>query len=244
MRRPTGTPKKKAFPTTEWSLVVAAGNSQTHVSRRALETLCQRYWLPVYIFVRKRGSDREEAQDLAQGFFLQFLEQKSIKVADPERGRFRSFLLGSVKHFLANDWDRRQALKRGSGKSPLRLDLDIAEDQLRQTSEKMSPERVFERRWADIVLGQVLDRLREEEIKKVTAQQFEVLKSFLTDQDSEANYRHASHQLGRSEGAVKVKVHRMRRRFGALLRDQISQTVSDPQHVDDEIRYLLEALGD
>ncbi len=207
-----------------------------------MERLCWEYWPPVYAFIRHRGSDQAKAEDLTQGFFTRLLEKKNLKAADPERGKFPSFLLASVKHYLANEWDREQAQRRGGGSVFGQLDLDDAAAKYSEPTERVTPETVFERRWAARVLEVALTRLRKE-VQKGAGEEFDRLKGFLTGENVGVRYRDVGQELGMSEEAVKVRVHRMRKRFGQILRDQIAETVVDPREVDQEIGYLLGLLS-
>ena len=237
----TSVGKGKRFATTNWSLILAAADTQNPNSQEALEELCQKYWLPVYAFIRYRGFDEAKAEDLTQGFFTRLLEKKNLKSANPERGKFRSFLLGSVKHYLANEWDREQAQRRGGG-SFRQLALDDAAARYSEPSEKVTPETVFERRWAATVLEVALKGLRRE-VQRGSGEEFDRLKGFLTGENVGIRYREVGQELGTSEEAVKVRVHRMRKRFGQILRNQIVETVVDPEEVDEEIGYLLGVLS-
>ena len=232
----------KRFATTNWSLVLAAADTQNPNSGEALEDLCRKYWPPVYAFIRYRGFDEAKAEDLTQGFFTRLLEKKNLKAADPERGKFRSFLLASVKHYLANEWDREQAQRRGGGGSFRQLALDDVAARYSEPSEKVTPETVFERRWAATVLEVALKGLREE-VQRGTGEEFDRLKGFLTGENAGIRYREVGQELGMSEEAVKVRVHRLRRRFGQILRKQIAETVVDSEEVDEEIGYLLGVLS-
>ena len=232
----------KRFATTNWSLVLAAADTQNPNSGEALEDLCRKYWPPVYAFIRYRGFDEAKAEDLTQGFFTRLLEKKNLKAADPERGKFRSFLLASVKHYLANEWDREQAQRRGGGGSFGQLALDDAAARYSEPTERVTPETVFERRWAATVLEVALKRLRKE-VQKASGEEFDRLKGFLTGENAGIRYREVGQELGMSEEAVKVRVHRLRRRFGQILRKQIAETVVDSEEVDEEIRYLLGILS-
>ncbi len=232
----------KRFATTNWSLVLAAADTQNPNSGEALEDLCRKYWPPVYAFIRYRGFDEAKAEDLTQGFFTRLLEKKNLKAADPERGKFRSFLLASVKHYLANEWDREQAQRRGGGGSFGQLALDDAAARYSEPTERVTPETVFERRWAATVLEVALKGLCEE-VQRGTGEEFDRLKGFLTGENAGIRYREVGQELGMSEEAVKVRVHRLRRRFGQILRKQIAETVVDSEEVDEEIRYLLGILS-
>lgn len=232
------------FATTRWSVVLAAGDHTGPQAQAALATLCQGYWYPLYVFARRQGHGPEDAQDLTQGFFARLLEKDFLRSVDPGKGRFRSFLLAAYKHFLANERDRANAQKRGGGRLAVPIDLQGAEDRYRlEPAHTLTAERLFERRWAMTLLGQVLGRLREEFVAVDNAPHFEVLKAFLTGERSDIRYAEVGRQLGMSEGAVKVAVHRLRGRYRELLREEIARTVDDPAQVDEEIRGLFLALG-
>ncbi len=242
--KPEGAGRRKWFATTRWSVVVAAGHSEDPFHGAALSELCQNYWHPVYAFVRRRGYDAVESQDLTQGFFERLLAKKTLSAAEPERGRFRNFLLASVKNFLANEWDREQAQKRGGGKARLSLDFETAEATYgRSLSEQETPETIFERQWALTLLGTVLERLGDEMVRAGNEERFALLKPYLTGGGAHPSYKRVAKELDLSETAVKVAVHRMRRRFGSLLREEVAQTVAPPEDVEPEIRSLFAALG-
>jgi RNA polymerase sigma factor (sigma-70 family) len=231
----------KSFATTHWSLVLAAGHGSRPDAATALATLCEAYWHPLYYYVRRRGYRAEEAQDLTQAFFAKLLEKGYLKVADPDRGRFRSFLLVSLNHFLANEWDRARAKKRGG--KVLSLDIEGAESRYSlEPADDLTAEKLFERRWAMTLLDLVLARLREEFAREGRERVFERLKDFLGGAAADAPYRQAAADLGMTEAAVKMAVHRLRRQYRRLLRAQIAQTVASPEQVDDEIRHLFAAL--
>lgn len=225
------------FDSTRWSLVLAAGRAPSGPGRRALEELCEAYWPPVYAYVRRRGHAREEAEDLTQAFFAALLEKRYVRDADPARGRFRSFLLSAVTHFLANERDRETALKRGGGRPIADLDAARAEPARGDT-----PERAYERRWALSVLDRVLEALAEEQARAGNAARFARLRDFLAG-EGEGGYAPAARDLGVTESAVKVAVHRLRRRYRELLRAEIAETIADAAEVDDELRALMAALG-
>ncbi len=232
------------FPSTRWSLVLAAGDARNTEGREALASLCKTYWPPVYGYIRRKGSDTESARDLTQGFFARFLERSSFGRADPARGRFRSYLLGAVNHYLADEWDRTHAQKRGGGELCMSLDVETAEGQYRlEPSHDWTPEKVFERRWALTLLQHVLEKLRQEKSTSSTPERFARLQGLLTGGSLDAPYGQVATELGMSEGALKVTVHRLRRRYGELLRQEVAETVDDPSGVDDEIRYLISVLG-
>ncbi|MEE8583344.1 MAG: sigma-70 family RNA polymerase sigma factor [Acidobacteriota bacterium] len=231
------------FATTRWTIVLAAGDRHNRDSRQALETLCGTYWTPVYSFVRRRGHSADEAQDLTQGFFTRLLEKQSLAAANRERGKFRSFLLSSVKNYLANEWDRSQAQKRGGGTTAVPIDAESAErlySPVRAPQE--SPEKIFERRWAAALVEQVFSRMRQDAQRAGRLKAFERIKAFLTGEAAGVRYQDVAEELDLSEAAVKVRVHRLRRRFGDLLRQEVAQTVQSPDQVEAEIRYLFSAV--
>ena len=204
------------------------------------------YWYPLYAYVRRCGYDADEAQDLTQGFIVRLLEKNSLRYFQQERGRFRSFLIASLKHFLANEREAVRAQKRGGGLAPVPLNvaLDTGEQRYRlEPREEMTPERIFEKHWALGLLQRAMDRLRDEAGSSGKGQQFDRLRGCLTGEDSQIRYRELAHELGMSEGAVRVAVHRLRRRFHEALREEISITVTDQSEVVEEIRYLLTVLG-
>jgi DNA-directed RNA polymerase specialized sigma24 family protein len=232
------------FDTTSWTLVRAAAVDPTEESRQALATLCQTYWSPVYAFVRRNGYDREQAQDLTQGFFTQLLEKRFLVDADQQRGKFRSFLLTAVKHFLANEWDREHALKRGGGKVPVSIDVVAAESWYAPSVvAEGTPESLFERRWALSLLERTLARLRAEFVAAGKTSQFDSLSPFLNKDSGDKRYEDLAEQLGLSAGALRMSVHRMRRRYRDLLREEIAHTVSTTDEIDDEIRFLVSTLS-
>jgi len=225
---------------------VAAGGGRSSERRHALDELCRLYWPPVYSFVRSSGHDAEAALDLTQGFFARLLEKGDVKHADRTRGRFRSFLLASVKHFVANEWDRARAQRRGGGKPLASLDIEDAEARYgRSLAVPQTPETIYEKQWALTLLEKTMTRLEEEMARSKHAQHFARFKPFLTLEGGDASYRDLARELGLSEPTIKVAIHRIRRRFGALLREEVSHTLDDPSpaDVDDEIRYLFSVMG-
>jgi DNA-directed RNA polymerase specialized sigma24 family protein len=232
------------FATTRWSLVVTAGDRSSANSRRALESLCAAYWHPLYAYVRRRVSDVNEAQDLTQAFFAELLEKNYVGSATPQRGRFRAFLLTALKHFLSKQWDKAKAQKRGGGRAPIRL--DFASDDSRcsiETASGLTPEEIFDRRWAETLLDQVMARLEREFADAGKQSQFSQLKPLIIGQHEGATYADAGEMLGTTEAAAKMAVHRMRRRYRRLLREEVAQTVADPGDIDDEIRDLFAAFS-
>jgi RNA polymerase sigma-70 factor (ECF subfamily) len=231
------------FRTTSWSLILAAANKPTGNSREALARLCEIYWNPVYGFIRRSGYDADDAQDLTQGFFALLIEKNYLQAADRQGGRFRSFLLTAVKHFLANEWDRVNALKRGGGQIRVPLDSTDAETwYAASTADPVTPEILFERRWAVSLLEQVMARLRASYAASGKADQFELLSTFLNRDPDEPRYAEAASAAGMSPGALRMSVLRMRRKYRELLRAEIGETVAKKEEIDDEIRFLLSIL--
>ncbi len=230
------------FDTTQWSVVLAAQEGSPSQARQALAALCEAYWEPLYAFTRRRGYPAEEARDLTQGFFVQLLEKDYLASVRPSAGKLRSFLLVSLRHFLSNERDRARALKRGGGAAPISLDAEAAESRYQiEAVDHLTPEKVFERRWALTVIDRVMARLRQEAADKV--EHFDELKGFLTGEEPQTPYRQVAERLAMSEGAVKTAVHRLRRRFGEVLRSEIAETVENDAEVDLEIRHLLTMVG-
>jgi RNA polymerase sigma-70 factor (ECF subfamily) len=231
------------FETTRWTLVITAGGPTDGPSHEALGELCQIYWPPLYGFLRRRGYSREDAQDLTQGFFARFLERKDYRSADPERGRFRGFLLTALRRYVINEHERCTAARRGGPVPPLALDFDDAERTwLLGIRSDDTPERVFDRGWAALTLNRAIARLRAEYDTSGKAAVADALLPCLTD-DQARSYRDTADLLGMTEGAVRVAVHRLRRRFGEILWRQVADTVSSPDEVDDEMRELLRVVG-
>ena len=213
-------------------------------AHQALETLCGNYWYPLYAYVRRQGHSAHDAQDLTQAFFERLLEKNYLADVQRDKGRFRSFLLASLKHFLANEWDREQALKRGGGKRLIALDEDSAESRYKlEPKDDLSADKIYERRWALTLLDQVLGKLRNEFEKDGRLEQFETLKQYLSAGRTSVSYAQAADKLGMNEGAIKVAVHRLRKRYRELLRAEIAQTVATASEVEAEIRYLFAALS-
>jgi DNA-directed RNA polymerase specialized sigma24 family protein len=233
----------RQFATTRWSLVHAAGRKSTPDAAAALQSLCLAYWFPLYAFVRREGHQPEEARDLTQSFFVSLLERDDLGSVSPEKGRFRSFLLASMKHFLVNAWHKGRALKRGGGRRPLSLDFDAAESRLQVVAvDHQTPQGVFEREWAVTLLERVRALLEIEFSAGRGEDHFDHLQRYLTPDAAAPTYAETADRLQTSEAAVKQAVHRLRRRFGELLRAEIAQTVSTPEEIDDEIRALMSAL--
>lgn len=223
---------------------MAARQAPTALSQQALEQLCRTYWFPVYAFVRRRGYPPEDAQDLTQGFFARVLASETLLQADATKGRFRTFLLTLLTRHLATEFERKGALKRGGGSE--RIELDAADAEARYAIEPrdtVTPEVLFERQWADALLERVLDRLRVEFDGTGKGGRFEVLKGFLLSPAREVSYAEVAAKLGMTEAGVTSGIFRMRQRYGAVLREEIRQTVAEDSEVEDEIRHLLHILA-
>ncbi|MFO1500223.1 MAG: sigma-70 family RNA polymerase sigma factor [Verrucomicrobiota bacterium] len=228
------------FATTHWSVVARAGDSRSPEAAAAMERLCRTYWYPLYAFVRRKGHSHEDASDLTQAFFAQFLEKDYLHSVDARRGKFRTFLLTSMSHFMANERDKAQAQKRGGGAQVFSLEAASAEERYRlEPVERTTPETLFEQRWAQALLGVALDRLAAE----TEEARFEVLKSFLLEEKGAISYDQAAAQLGVSPAAITSAIYRMRARFKALLVDEVTKTVDTPEAVEPELRQLLAALN-
>jgi DNA-directed RNA polymerase specialized sigma24 family protein len=223
---------------------VNAVGSGDSAARSALAKLCETYWYPLYAYVRRRGATPEDARDLTQGFFAFLIERRDFDSLRKERGRFRSFLLASLQHYMANDFARRTTLKRGGGMPPLALEFDDAEGRYRfEPADRETPQTLFERRWALTVIERALAEVRKEWEAASKVTEFEALKSCLLGDGPAGGYAAVARDISSSEGAIRVAVHRLRRKFQKRLREEISETVADPSEVDDEIRYLLRALN-
>jgi len=232
----SGAPAANAvFVTTHWSVVLTAGGSDSTRAQEALARLCRVYWRPLYAYVRRRGHSPHDAEDLTQAFFAQLLKRRDVATVSPERGKFRSYLLGAMNHFLSDEWDKARAQKRGANKI-IHLDSTVAESTL-------TPEKLFDQRWAITVLEEVHQRLRLEHEREDKLSQFETLRFSLMGERSALPYTRLAKQLGTSEGAVKVAVHRLRQRYRTLLRVLIAETVATPEEVEDELRYLMQTLS-
>ena len=232
------------FRTTHWSVVCLAGQSDAPGAREALETLCRNYWYPLYAYTRRRGHGPEEAQDLTQEFFARLLERNDLARADPDKGRFRSFLLGALNHFLAYEWRKNQAAKRGGGQALISLDEEAAEARYRQEAiSDLTPETIYERRWALTLFDRALSRLQTEFRAADKSGVFEQLTPFLSDQAGEGEYAAVGRQLGMTAGAVAVAVNRFRQRYGELVREEIAHTVARPEELDEELRHLFAVLS-
>jgi len=232
-----------SFATTHWSIVLGAGQAKRADAAVALAELCQKYWVPLYAYVRRRVHDANEAQDLTQEFFARLLEKDVLAQATPERGRFRSFLLKAMQNFLTNEWRKAQAIRRG-GQRMLSLDFSKGDSKLTfEPGHDWTAERIFERNWCITLLEHVLTQLREEYAAAGKETLFTALRPFISSNRQEGSLAALGEQLDMTEGAVKVAAHRLRKRYRELLRSELAQTVADPADVDDEIAWLFTALG-
>jgi RNA polymerase sigma factor (sigma-70 family) len=235
--------RSRGFATTRWTLVMTAGREAAPGWREALEQLCGLYWSPLYTYARRRGYGVEQAQDLTQAFFTRFLEKHDVQDADRGRGRFRSFLLTAFKHFIANEYDREHARKRGGGQVLIPLQTDDAEARyIAEPVDDLTPEALFERQWALAVMDRAMLGLREDLLKSGKETMFELLKGLLMGEKDEGGYSGIAQALGMSEGALKVTVHRLRRKFRDRVRAEIAATVSDDAEIEEELRYLIAIL--
>lgn len=234
-----------SFHTTRWTIVMGAAQSQAQGAQAALAELCRLYWYPLYIFARRRGHSPDDAQDLTQSFFLHLLERRALSGVNRLKGKFRSFLLASFQNHISDAFDRTRRLKRGGDKEFVRLDAEEAEERYRREPvDFLTAEKIFDARWAMTVLGEALKRLRQEYASSGKTAAFEALKVFLDPNSSTAtpSYDEVANQLQVSTGGVKTLIHRLRRRYTALLREEVGRTVSDPTEIDEEIHALCDAL--
>ena len=244
MSSESSTAPRDVFVTTRWTMVLSAGRKSSPHSDRALAELCQTYWYPLYAYIRRQGRTKEDAEDLVQAFFARFLEKNYLEGLAAERGKFRAFLLAALKHFLANEWDKAQAQKRGGGAEHLSLNWQDADDRFHlDPPDPTNPERLFDREWALALLDRVIARLAAECIQDGKAELFARAKGFLTVGRDAIPYADAAHELGLEEGTLRVAVHRLRKRYRALLREEIAQTLVEPGQVEEELRSLMAALA-
>jgi RNA polymerase sigma-70 factor (ECF subfamily) len=243
---PVGVSKAGVFLSTHWSVVLAVREQDSHAAAAALDQLCRAYWYPLYVFARREGHGPEDARDLTQEFFAQLLAHDGLNTAAPERGRFRNFLLGSFRNLLTNEWKRANRQKRGGGAKVFSLAEVDAEGRYRlEPLDESTPERIYDRRWAETLLARVLERLRTEcdGDGPERMRRFEVLKVFLLEEKGTLPFAEAASQLNLSVVATKGVVHRLRQRYREIFREEIAHTVERPEDVDDEIRYLFHALS-
>jgi RNA polymerase sigma factor (sigma-70 family) len=236
---------RPVFVTTHWSLVLSARGKESVESSVALEKLCRAYWYPLYAYIRRSGQSKENAEDLTQAFFARLLEKKSLEAAQQERGRFRSFLLVMLKRFLVNEWEHDHAQKRGGFQTRVSLDTELGEQKFQSeiAAPEIPPDRAFERRWTMTLLEQTMRRLRGEFDAAGKISEFERLKIFLTADKNEIPYATVAEELGMSESTLRVTVHRLRKRYRELFREEIAHTLAEGENVDEELRYLLSVLG-
>ena len=234
----------RIFATTHWSVIVAAGQGGSEPAQHALEALCRAYWFPIYVYVRRKGHGPDEAQDLTQEFFAQLIAKEHLRLADREKGKFRTFLLATLDYFLAREWSRAHRQKRGGEFTFISLDQQAPEERYRfEPADNDTPERKFLRNWALTVLLQALLALQSECEANGKGNLFQEVKGLLTGEGDVAAYAELGRRLAMTEGAMYVAVHRLRQRYGELLRHEIAQTVSRPQEIDEEMRFLLSALS-
>lgn len=232
------------FATTHWSVVLAARDTSSPAADLALAELCRIYWYPLYAFIRRKGHRPHDAQDLTQAFFARLLEKNYVAQADRERGRFRTYLLAALTHFLADEWDKSKRLKRGGGREIMSFDAASAEERYRlEPVDQLDAAKLYERRWVTTLFDQVLARLEQEFRDTGKGALFSSLKSSLIGEDSALSYVQIGTQLGMSEDAVKQAVHRMRRRYRELFREEIAQTVAGPDEVEDELNHIFSVLS-
>ena len=232
------------FRTTRWSVVSAARGKDSSAARQALVVLCETYWYSLYAFVRRSGYDAPDAEDLTQGFFERLLEKRDFRTADPRRGRFRTYLLAAMKHFLANERDRARAIKRGGGQATLPIDFVEADRQYKlEADDRSSPERTYERRWALALLASTMGRLRDEYSSQGKGALFDALRPALLGDDPPLAREELAASLGMKEGALNTALHRLRKRFRECLRAEVVHTVADPAEVEGELDFLRGVLG-
>lgn len=231
------------FATTRWSMVLQAARGEEAPAPRALEELCTAYWFPLYAFIRRQGWEPQDAEDLTQDFFARILEKRMLANVGPEKGRFRTFLMVCAKRFLANEHKRRNTAKRGGGMKPVAFDVEEAEGRYAAASTVATPEQAFERKWAIAVLENALKKLSEEFVTRGKGKLFNTIKVYLAAEQAAPPYAKMAEQMGVTEAAVKVAVHRLRGRFRALLEEEIAATLERPEELEEEIEYLMRILS-
>ena len=236
--------RAEAFSTTQWSVILRAADTENEGSKNAMESVCRACWYPIYAFVRRQGYTPEDAQDLTQGFFVHVLENNVLAHADKERGRFRSFLLGALRHFVSNEARKNRAEKRGGKVTFLSVDATEGEDRFgREIQDPATPEKLFQRNWAENLLRRASETLRADYERSHKLHLYEAIKPYLLGSANPDSYQEVADSLGISSGSLAVMVFRMRKRYGDILRQEIAQTVDDPADVQSEIRLLLEAVA-
>jgi RNA polymerase sigma-70 factor (ECF subfamily) len=234
--------KGTTFDTTQWSLVLRARDGSDASSEAALAGLCQRYWYPLYAFVRRSGKPPEEAKDLTQDFFCHLLEKGGLKNVDPSKGKFRSYLLASVRNLIRDDWKKQKAQKRGGDVQTFSLDDDEAEGRYqREPQDNATPEVLFEKQWAKELIRRTIETLKEECVTE--GKPFEELKVYLVERKGAIPFSVMAEKLGVSESALRTSVHRLRKRYGEIFRNEVAQTVTSPDEIEEEVGYVLSALG-
>ncbi|PWU16292.1 MAG: RNA polymerase subunit sigma-24 [Verrucomicrobia bacterium] len=240
----TGAKPRHYFATTHWSVVLSAGRSDTTSAHLALESLCRTYWYPLYAYARRRGYSAHDAEDMTQAFFAHLLDRKSVANADPNKGRFRSFILGAMTHYLANESVKLRAQKRGAGKEVLSLDAAAAEERFDlEPATGRSPDETFDKEWATALLNKVLNALEEDFRRQNKSELFAALKQTLAGSRADQPYAMLAKQLEMNEGAVKTAVHRLRKRYRQLLEAEIANTVASPAEIKEELAYLLKIMA-
>jgi len=236
-------PAPAVFATTHWSVVVQAGEVESPQTSEALAQLCNTYWYPLYVYVRRKGYAAHDAQDLTQEFFARLLARNYLGGVDRRKGKFRSFLLGALEHFLAKEWRRAHAQKRGGGHATFSLDeVDAESRYLLEPAHDLTPEKIYDRRWATTILRQAMSELQRDYETRHQSELFANVESLLSPDGASGSYAEIATSLGMNEGALKVAVHRLRKRYGELIRAQIAQTVATPQEIEEELRYLFSVL--
>jgi DNA-directed RNA polymerase specialized sigma24 family protein len=242
---PNSEASRAVFATTHWSVVLGAGQKESPKASEAMAHLCRTYWYPLYAYVRRKGYNVHDAQDLTQEFFARLLARNYLSVADRNKGKFRSFLLGSLEHFLAREWTKAHARKRGGGQIAFSFDAVEAENRyLLEPATELTPERIYDRRWSTTLLERAMTRLEAECLANHKGDLFARAKGFLSGERGEGSYSELATTLSISEGAARVAIHRLRQRYGELVRDEIGQTVANSGEVDEELRYLVTLLRD
>jgi len=237
--------KRGIFTTTHWSVVLAAGGGDSPEGVAALENLCRAYWYPLYAYVRRTGHEPHDAEDLTQEFFARLVSRNDLAQVRRERGKFRSFLLAALKHFLANEWRNAKRLKRGGGHTAVPIDTGNAETRYGgEPADNLTPDKIFERRWALTLLEQTLAQVRQEYSTAKRTEIFEALKVFLVGGTDLPTYAEIASSLGLREDTVKMTVHRLRKRYREILRQEVAHTVSSPAEIDEELRYLFAVLSE
>ncbi len=232
------------FATTRWTMVTAAGREDSPDARQALEFLCRKYWSPLYFYLRRRGYDRSQAEDFVQGFFTHLLEKRGLRNVTPQKSKFRSFLLVSLKNFVADEWRRSQTERRGGGKCFLSLEFEQAETSYSlEPADRLSADKLFDRSWALTVIARAMEALQGEYAKAGKGEFFEQVKGYITAEPEAGSYQQSVVRLEMSEGAVRVAVHRLRRRLREVIRSEIAETVTTGEQLEEEIRDLFAAFG-